>query len=75
MEFHDTSSASCKELASAATRQFNAIQIQNLTSRRTNEDPLIVWHEDYSINPVWHGIGKQEKCSSLEQPSGNFYQT
>ena len=21
-----------------------------------------------NINPVWHGIGKQEKCSSLEQP-------
>ena len=54
---------------------FNAIQIQNLTSRRTNEDPLIVWHEDYSINPVWRGIRKQEKCSSLEQPNGNFYQT
>ena len=27
------------------------------------------------FNPVWHGIRKQEKCSSLEQPRGNFYKT
>ena len=25
------------------------------------------------LNPVWHGVGKQEKCSSLEQPKNNFY--
>ena len=25
------------------------------------------------FNPVWHGIGKQEKCLSLEQPRSNFY--
>ena len=28
-----------------------------------------------SFNLVWHGIGKQEKCSSLEAPRGNFYKT
>ena len=28
-----------------------------------------------SINPVWHGIGKQEKNSSLEHPRGNLYKT
>jgi hypothetical protein len=40
----------CKQLASAATRQFNAIQkrAHNLIGRTTN-DHLIVWHEDYSI--------------------------
>ena len=27
------------------------------------------------FNPVWHGIENQEKCSSLEQPKGNFYKT
>ena len=27
------------------------------------------------LNPVWYGIGKQEKCSSLDQPRGNFYRT
>ena len=27
------------------------------------------------INPVWHDVGKQEKCSSLEPPSDNFYKT
>ena len=27
------------------------------------------------LNPVWHGIGKQEKMVSLEQPRGNFYKT
>jgi hypothetical protein len=25
-----------------------------------------------NFNPVWHGIGKQEECSSLGQPRGNF---
>ena len=25
------------------------------------------------FNPVWHGIGKQEKCLSLEEPRGNFF--
>ena len=24
----------------------------------------------FVINPVWHGIGKQEKGLSLEQPKG-----
>jgi hypothetical protein len=28
-----------------------------------------------ALNPVWHGIGKQEKCSYLEQQRGNFYKT
>ena len=27
------------------------------------------------VNPVWHEFGKQEKCSCLEQPRGNFYKT
>ena len=27
------------------------------------------------INPVWHGITKQEKCSTLELPRGNFCKT
>ena len=27
------------------------------------------------VNPLWHGIGKQEKCSSLEQQRGNFHET
>ena len=26
-------------------------------------------------NPVWHGIGKQEKVSCLEQPRSNFFKT
>ena len=28
-----------------------------------------------AFNPVWHDVGKQEKCSSLEPPRGNFYKT
>ena len=27
------------------------------------------------LNPVWHGITKQEKCSTLELPRGNFCKT
>ena len=27
------------------------------------------------VNPVWPGIGKQKKRSSLEQSRGNFYKT
>ena len=30
---------------------------------------------DHPFNPVLHGIGKQEKCSFLEKPRGNFYKT
>ena len=28
-----------------------------------------------TLNPVWHDVGKQEKCSSLEPPRDNFYKT
>ena len=40
---------------------FNAIQkwAYNLISRTANEDPLIVWDENYSINPV---CSKQENA-------------
>ena len=27
------------------------------------------------INPVWHDVGKQEKCSFLEPPRDNFCKT
>ena len=27
------------------------------------------------LNPVWHDVGKQEKCLSLDPPRGNFYKT
>ena len=27
------------------------------------------------LNPVWHDVWKQEKCSSLEPLRGNFYKT
>ena len=27
------------------------------------------------LNPVWHDVGKQEKCSSLEPPRDNFYKS
>ena len=29
----------------------------------------------FYLKPVWHGIGEEEKCLSLEQPRGNFYKT
>ena len=25
------------------------------------------------LNPVWHDVGKQEKCSSLEPPRNIFF--
>ena len=28
-----------------------------------------------NVNPVWHDMWKQEKCSPLEPPRGNFYKT
>ena len=32
-------------------------------------------HWSLSINPNWHELRKQEKCSSLVQPRSKFYKT
>ena len=37
-------------------------------------DPLLV-RNNLTFNPVWHDIGKQEKCSYLEPPRDKFYKT
>ena len=36
---------------------------------------VVLSYKRASFHPFlnWHGIGKQEKCSSLGQPRGNFY--
>ena len=40
--------------------------------KQVQEFATIVLH---TFNPVWHEVWKQEKCSSLEFPRGNFYKT
>ena len=54
---------------------------QNLILMSNRDHLRLEWPDVFKFsilqsrfNPVWHGIGKQEKCSCLEQPRGNLIQ-
>ena len=64
------------EAATASNRESVGNQSQQAPS--LNGDFLFIKRRPViqgTLNPVWHGIGKQETRSSLEQPWGNFYRT
>ena len=41
----------------------------------TQTQTVMVFEFFHGINPNWHELWKQEKCSSLAPPSGIFYKT
>ena len=63
-----------KDLALAVHQFFTSSQSRLVWSHLWSLKELNCWNLDY-LNPNWHELRKQEKCSSLAPPRSIFYKT
>jgi len=54
--------------------QMSYDEFQNINKYLSNMQ-TIKWYACKFLNPNWHELGKQEKCSSLAPPRSKFYKS